>query len=75
MPKRYYDLYPKIHDFANLWLAFDRASQGKRSHPSVARFEYDLESELIALQTELHDGSYRPGGYRSFTIHDPKRRR
>jgi retron-type reverse transcriptase len=75
MPRRYYNLYPQIHTFSNLWLAFDKASKGKRRRPTVAKFEYHLERELIDLQSELREERYKPGGYRSFTVHDPKRRR
>ena len=75
MATPYYGLYPNIYAFFNLWLAFKHAARGKRSHPSVAVFEYNLEAELIALQTELRDGTYTPRGYRSFTVHDPKRRK
>lgn len=59
----------------NLWLAFGKASKGRRSHPSVAAFEYNLENELVYLRDELRDGTYAPGGYRSFTVHEPKRRK
>ena len=41
----------------------------------VARFELDLEANLLALQRELREGSYRPGGYRLFEIYDRKPRR
>ena len=72
---RYYNLYPQVYTFSNLWLAFDNASRGKRSRPTVAKFEYHLERELIELQSELREERYQPSGYRSFTVHDPKRRR
>jgi retron-type reverse transcriptase len=75
MTRPYYNLYPHIYTFPNLWLAFDQAAAGKRSRPSVAKFEYHLERELIDLQNELREERYQPGGYRSFTVHDPKRRR
>lgn len=40
----------------------------------MAAFEYHLEDNLLDLQQELEDGSYRPGAYASFYIHEPKRR-
>lgn len=67
-------LWPQLTSFPNLWLAYYRAARGKRSKPSVASFEYDLEDNLFALQAELRDGSYRPGAYSNFFIHEPKRR-
>jgi retron-type reverse transcriptase len=75
MGRTYTDFYPQIYDPLNLWLAFGKASKGRRSHPSVAAFEYNLENELIKLRDELRDGIYTPGGYRSFTVHEPKRRK
>ena len=50
------------------------AARGKRTRPDVARFLHDLESNLCSLQRELEDGSYRPSGYRTFWIRDPKPR-
>ncbi|MGD8969602.1 MAG: reverse transcriptase domain-containing protein [Anaerolineae bacterium] len=67
-------MYTQICCWENLLLAYRRASRGKRGHPSVATFEHRLEDNLFQLQHELRDRSYRPGGYVSFHIHDPKRR-
>ena len=49
--------------------------QGKRTRPDVADFLLELEGELVRLQGELESGTYRPGPYRTFTVHDPKPRR
>ena len=75
MGKIYTNFYPQIHDLFNLWQAFVKASKGRRSHPSIAAFEYNLEPELIRLRDELRNETYKPGGYRSFTVHEPKRRK
>jgi len=75
MPKIYKNFYPQIYDLFNLWQAFVKASKGRRGHPSIAAFEYNLEAELIRLRDELRDETYSPGGYRSFTVHEPKRRK
>lgn len=75
MPKIYKNFYPQIYDLFNLWQAFVKASKGRRGHPSIAAFEYNLEAELIRLRDELQDETYLPGGYRSFTVHEPKRRK
>jgi hypothetical protein len=75
MGKIYKNFYPQIYDLFNLWLAFDKASKGRRSHPSIAAFEYHLEPELICLRDELREQTWRPGGYRSFMVHEPKRRK
>ena len=71
--KTYKHLYPLITDFENLRLAF-KAARGKRSHPDVAAFEYDLERNLVDLQADLRTQTYLPGAYYNFHIHDPKPR-
>ncbi len=67
-------LYPRLCGWANLERAYHKARRGKRKYWSVADFEYSWESELLRLQRELQDHTYRPGPYHSFYIHDPKRR-
>ena len=67
-------LYPQVWDWDNLLLAYRKASKGKRGKPPAAGFEYHLEDNLVQLQAELRDKSYRPGPYASFYIHEPKRR-
>jgi RNA-directed DNA polymerase len=74
MMKRYNNLFPKVIEFENLYLAFRRAAIGKRSCPEVAAFELDLESQLFRLRRELLDKRYTPAGYYSFYIFDPKHR-
>ena len=73
--KRQAGLFARITPFANLLLAARKAAQGKRDKPSVARFEFHLEQELLLLQQELHQLSYQPGHFFTFEIRDPKRRR
>jgi hypothetical protein len=59
----------------NLLLAFRKAAKGKRGHPPAAGFEFRVADRLVALQRELNDRRYRPGQYRHFFIHEPKRRK
>ena len=72
--KRAGKLWPHLISFPNLLVAARRAAAGKRTRPDVARFLMNLEWELIGLQRELRDGSYEPGRYRTFEIHEPKPR-
>jgi len=74
MSKRYYPLWNDVTAFSNLLCAFRQAARGKRDRPAVVAFTLDLEEELLRLQAELRDCSYRPGTYVSFLIHEPKRR-
>jgi hypothetical protein len=72
--KRTNDLFECIVRFDNLLAAERRAARGKRDRPSVARFEFHLERELIRLQEALLAGCYRPGAFYTFEVCDPKRR-
>ncbi|HRC44526.1 MAG TPA: reverse transcriptase/maturase family protein [Nitrospira sp.] len=67
-------LWPRLVRFGNLLAAYRTARRGKRGRPGVAEFGLNLERELLSLQRELQDGSYRPGDYRLFTIYERKPR-
>jgi|GEM_PF-1754586 len=47
---------------------------GKRGKVAGARFFADWEREVVRLERELREGSYRPGAYHYFHITDPKLR-
>jgi hypothetical protein len=47
MGKIYKNFYPQIYDLFNLWQAFGKASKGRRGHPSIAAFEYNLKCETV----------------------------
>lgn len=67
-------MYAQLISWDNLLLAYYKAARGKRGKANVAAFEHRLEDNLLGLQAELREGSYRPGSYVSFSIHEPKRR-
>lgn len=72
--KTYKNLYNQICAWETLETAYRKARKGKRSHQPAADFEYAWESNLLRLQEELINKTYRPGPYHSFYIHDPKKR-
>ena len=72
--KRAKGLWLELGSFRNLLRAAGKAQRGKRFLPATAEFNYNLEGELLRLQRELLDKSYRPGPYRTFHIHEPKKR-
>lgn len=74
MTKVYRNLYPQVHDWENLLSAWRNARKGKRGQPPAAAFEQNLTDNLLDLQEELEAKTYQPGGYVSFTIHEPKQR-
>lgn len=67
-------MFDSLCSFENLFLAFRKAAKGKRGQPEVSEFEFNLEENLLKLNEALRAGTYQPGGYRSFYIHDPKHR-
>jgi retron-type reverse transcriptase len=68
-------MFDKIFSWGNIVLAHRLAAKGKRRHRSAAQFEYKLADQLLNLQHSLRMGTYRPGGYTHFYIHEPKRRK
>jgi retron-type reverse transcriptase len=70
-----HSLFEQVICWENLLLAYRNAARGKRGAQSAAAFEHQLADRLILLQSQLTDGTYRPGDYVHFTIHDPKTRR
>ncbi len=56
-------------------VAWKKARRGKRHTMAAARFERHLGTELWMLHEALLDQTYQPGGYMSFTVHEPKRRK
>ncbi len=73
--KRYGNLFGSIATFPALLKASRNARKGKRFKTSTARFEFQLERELIRLERELKNQTYRPGSYREFYIYENKPRK
>ena len=67
-------LFDGMATFGALCAAASRAAVGKRRGPGPAAFLANLETEILALERELLAGTWRPGGYVSFEVRDPKRR-
>ena len=74
MPRRHDNLFSRIANFQALHIAARRAVKGKRKKSSAASFFANLEGELLALESQLRAGEYRPGRYVAFEVSDPKRR-
>jgi len=74
MVKRHDHLFERIADFGALHAAAKRAVLGKRRKPGASAFFANLEGEVLALERQLRDGSYRPGRYVVIEVHDPKKR-
>lgn len=66
--------FDTVTSFSALCAAARRAAKAKPLSRETARFLLDLEPEVLRLQRELLDRTYRPGLYRTFRIRDPKPR-
>ena len=67
-------LWDELASFENLYHAATEARRGKRFNAEVARFHHDIGTSLVELRDDLLGGNYRPGQYRTFTIHEPAKR-
>ncbi len=74
MPAPLDDLYGGIANFQALHAAWRKAVRGKRRKPGAAALTANLEKELLRLERELRDHSYRPGTYVEIAVRDPKPR-
>ena len=70
--KRYGNLFDEIVSFENLLIAAKKAFRGKKDRSQVARFYFDREKELLCLQEELFNKTYKPRPLRIFQIREPK---
>jgi RNA-directed DNA polymerase len=67
-------VFEQLTSFASLYSAFTKAAKGKRAKPSVATFEFALESELLELEHQLRGNTYQPQAPTQFVIREPKQR-
>lgn len=72
--KTHKNLYPQIWSFENLLAAAKKAQRGKRREAEVYAFNAGLEQNLLQLQEELRDQTWKPGAYRDFYVYEPKKR-
>ncbi len=72
--KRTGHLFEQVADFHALCAAARRAARGKGGTQSASSFLFHMEGEVLQLQREILDGTYRPRQYRTFYISDPKPR-
>ena len=72
--KRHGNLYNKITTFENICEAYRKAALGRRYTYEVLSFRNNLEENLIAIQEDLVNRTYKPGPYWTFTLYEPKER-
>ena len=74
MPKTIKNIYDNSVSFENLLKAHKKARCGKREKKKIILFELKLEQELLELEKQLKNGTYKHGGYTKFKIYEPKER-
>jgi retron-type reverse transcriptase len=72
--RRKSDLWEQVTTFENLYSATYAVLRGKRSQQCAGEFFLNFEHSLLRLQHDLRTHEYRPSGYRTFWITDPKPR-
>lgn len=72
--KRIGNLYERVCSLDNLYLACNKAKQGKAKQYGVKLFEKELDNNILQLHAELVAASYLTSDYSVFTIYDPKQR-
>lgn len=72
--RREIGLYDRIGEWGNLQEALLRTMRGKRESPAAAAFLAAHPAGLEAIAERLRQGDGPLGGFREFTIHDPKKR-
>lgn len=68
------NLYPKIYDFENLYVAWEHARSKKRYRDDVMIFNRNYEERLIDIQNRLIYETYEIGKYHTFYVYEPKKR-
>ncbi len=69
------DVYAKINSIENLTLAWQNAKKGKTKKRYVKRFQKNLKSNLLSLQKELKNHTYKTRPQKKFILRDPKTRK
>lgn len=74
MGKKHRNLIQRITTIENLRDAYRKTANNKRMTWGYLEFKEYAEANLLLIQQELVDGSYKIGPYREFTIYEPKAR-
>ena len=67
-------LLNKVAEFDNLVRAFHECSRFKRSSRGYQEALFGIGERLKLIENELKSGTFKWKGYRSFYVHDPKKR-
>ncbi len=73
--KRHGHLMEQLCQYGHLYRSFKKAFKGSGHTRESQAFYFALENRLINLSEKLAAGTYYPGPYRYFYIHEPKKRK
>jgi retron-type reverse transcriptase len=68
------NVFDNVTSFERLYDAYLHARKQKRYRDEVLKFSSDLDSNLLRIQKELRDGTFRFGPYRKHWVYVPKKR-
>lgn len=74
MPKTIRNVYDDAVSFEKLLKAHKKSRCGKREKKEIIIFELNLENELLRIERELKNETYKHGKYKEFKIYEPKER-
>lgn len=66
--------YQNICCFDNLYRAYRKCGHGKSHKPTYIKFQNNCMEELLKLQSDLVNKTYKMKPYREFTVYEPKER-
>ncbi len=72
--KRINNVYSSICEIDNLYLAYYKASKGKKLKPDVIEFSDNLDANINDIREQLVAEKVNIGNYHYFSIKDPKER-
>jgi hypothetical protein len=68
-------LFERICEFENIYQAAKLAARNKRYKSAVLRFFADgFEENLVQIEKELKNKTYKLGSFHNFTVYEPKKR-
>jgi retron-type reverse transcriptase len=72
--KRHGDLFGKITNLDNIYLAYRSARKGKSWQNTISRFDDDLDENIFSIRDSLIDKSFTTSPYIEKMIYEPKQR-
>jgi retron-type reverse transcriptase len=74
MTKQIKNVYSTLCTYENLYKAYIQARKCKRYRNEILEFSFNLEENLLDINRELENNTYKVGSYREFYIYEPKQR-